>query len=544
MSGSASLTHRWLFLFGDHSRQETVDRTLSLFRRAEAAGYNAVLFGDASLQRLDRASTVFRENMRRIQAEARAHGLDLVIGCMPIGYSGSILDYDPNLAEGLPVKEGPFVAREGELRLDSDLPVFLAGGNFVPEGDRFAKWQTQEGVGRNVWVDREISYRGGTSVRMVATDSAGLLGQMLRVRPFRQYHVRVYAKTQDVALLEDPTIVARGIEADGTMRRLSYSEIRAASSQDWSEQHMVFNSLGYDRVLVGVSMGSEGGAGTVWWDDIMIEEIGLMNVLRRAGCPVTVRAEDGTEFEEGRDFAPIGDPLLNLSDVYHTPPTVRLVKGSRIQEGDRVRINYYHPTFIYHDQVVCCLSDPRVYEIMKAQVQRIDDLLHPPAFLMSHDEIRVANWDAACQSRGQTPGQLLADNVRRCARIIRDLRPDAKLWVWSDMFDPFHNAVDGPYYLVNGSWKGAWEGLDREIGIMNWAGHLAGRNLRWFADRGHEQILAGYYDGDDDGAAIAKWLAAGEGIPGITGAMYTTWVPKYDAMGQWAEKAWGSGVAG
>jgi hypothetical protein len=37
--------------------------------------------------------------------------------------------------------------------------------------------------------------------------------------------------------------------------------------------------------------------------------------------------------------------------------------------------------------------------------------------MMSHDEIRVANWCAACESANLTPGQLLADNVKRCIAI-------------------------------------------------------------------------------------------------------------------------------
>jgi hypothetical protein len=146
------------------------------------------------------------------------------------------------------------------------------------------------------------------------------------------------------------------------------------------------------------------------------------------------------------------------------------------------------------------------------------------------------NWDQACQSRQLTPGQLLADNVRKCTEIIKKLRPDAKIWVWSDMFCPQENAVD-EYYLVNGSLQGSWEGLTPEIGIANWANHLEGKNLKWFADRGHEQVLCGYYDGG--GYAIDKWRAAGHGLPGIVGAMYTTWVDNYRDMETWAKSAWG-----
>jgi hypothetical protein len=155
---------------------------------------------------------------------------------------------------------------------------------------------------------------------------------------------------------------------------------------------------------------------------------------------------------------------------------------------------------------------------------------------MSDDEIRVANWDESCQQRHLTPGQLLADKVRRCTKMIEELRPDAEIWDWSDMFDPVHNAV-ADYYAVNGSWAGSWEGLAPEVGIVNWANHLQGRNLKFFADRGHKQILAGFYDGD--GYPIDKWLAAGAGLPGIVGVMYTTWQDDYSQLEAFAQQAWG-----
>jgi hypothetical protein len=159
---------------------------------------------------------------------------------------------------------------------------------------------------------------------------------------------------------------------------------------------------------------------------------------------------------------------------------------------------------------------------------------------MSHDEMRVMNQCALCQGKNMTPGELLAWNVRQAAQIIRDVRPDAGIWVWSDMFDPQHNAVDH-YYAVNGSLAGSWEGLDPGIGIVNWHGGLMGKNCAFFADRGLKQILSGYYDGDEDGSGVAKWLAATKDVPGIVGAMYTTWEDRYDAMRAWAGKAWGGG---
>ena len=143
----------------------------------------------------------------------------------------------------------------------------------------------------------------------------------------------------------------------------------------------------------------------------------------------------------------------------------------------------------------------------------MNHLLHPAAFLMSHDELRVMSQCALCQSRHLTPGQLLAWNGHQATQIIREIRPDAQIRVWSDMFDPLHNAVEH-YYAVNGTLKGSWKGLDPGIGIVNWNGGLMGKNCPFFANRGLQQILSGYYGGDE-----------------------------YGAMDVWARKAWGGGKA-
>jgi hypothetical protein len=176
---------------------------------------------------------------------------------------------------------------------------------------------------------------------------------------------------------------------------------------------------------------------------------------------------------------------------------------------------------------MCCVSEPKTYELLRDQARRVNDLFHPSTFFMQHDEIRVANWCRACTSRKLTPGALLADNAKRCTQILHDVNGKAEIVVWSDMFDPNHNAVKGPYYLVDGSIEGSWEGLDRSVVIANWNGGKAKASLDFFAKRGHPQIIAGYYDSDDN---FATWDAAAKGIPNIRGFMYTTWQSKFDDL--------------
>ena len=544
-----NLTERWLFVFRDHALPGNVEKSISLLPRAKAAGFNAILLGDHNLLSIDRKPESYRKDLVRLCEAIRGHGFRLIASCMPVGYAGSILARDPNLAEGVPVKGARFVARGGELHFEQDPPVSLVNGSFASsDGQRLDSWDSHIGLGETLFPEPGAAPGGGMAVRTEITEKPCQLSQPVKLQPFRHYLIKVRTRIQDMDNREGGEIVVRATDEQGRTRRLNYACLRDLPTSDlptsdWREQHAVFNSFRFTEARVGIGTSSE-GTGTVWWSDISIEETALVNVLRRDGCPLTVHGEDGTEYQEGRDFEPIVDPLLNPMELYHTPPAVKLTSNTRIPEGAVVRIDYYHPLFIYGDQVCACLSDPKVLAIMRDQVVRLNDHIHPDAFLMAQDEMRSANSDAACLSRNMTPGQLMADNIRQSAQIIRDLRPDAKVWIWSDMIDPYHNAKDGPYYFVEGSWEGSWEGADPDIGIANWAGHLKGKNCRWFADRGHQQILSGYYDYDDDGAAIAAWLKSVEDVPGIVGAMHTSWQQKFDTIEAWAEKAWGRGPAG
>jgi hypothetical protein len=145
----------------------------------------------------------------------------------------------------------------------------------------------------------------------------------------------------------------------------------------------------------------------------------------------------------------------------------------------------------------------------------------------------VQGWDASCRQSGKTPAELLAANVAQCVKLVRGEDPGKPIYVWSDMFDPLHNAArTGKYYLVRGDgpWYGSWKGLDKDVGIVNWNSDRTKRaqSLAHFAARGHRQILAGYYDGPV--AAITPWLDDARRAGGLAGVMYTTWQSRFDDL--------------
>ncbi len=518
------MTKRWLFVWQDMSDPQQLDRVIARFPRAQAAGYNGVVF----------SYNVAPQKAAEFKAAAEKYGLDLVAIVM----GGA---HDRNYMEGVPVRDALFVAHAGLATLQPDNPTQVANGDFEDvTGDHFNHWQFQDDEGVTTFADHEVVHGGKTSLRMESIGKNQYrhcrVMQRIKLQPYRQYRITVWVKTENLSPA-DPEIKVLTPDTSG---EVNFQTFHANKTQDWTRYDLVFNSLEHQEA--GLYVGSWGGKdGKLWWDDLSIEEIGLVNVLRRPGCPVTVRGEDGTVYEEGRDFQKVVDPQLHPWRAWHEMPPIHLTADTRIAEGQRLRVSYYHSLIVYEDRITSCLSEPRIFDDWRQEVQQANDQLHPAAFFMSHDEMRCINQCAACRAMNMTPGELLAWNVHKAAQIIRDLRPDAEIWVWSDMFDPMHNAVDH-YYAVNGSLKGSWKGLDPGIGIVNWNGGLMGKNCPFFADMGLKQILSGYYDGDEDGSGITKWLDATRGVRGIVGAMYTTWEDRYEAMDAWAKRAWGGAV--
>lgn len=517
---SNRLQKRWFFVWRDMSDPREVDRMIARFPQAKAAGYNGVAF----------SAHVPREKATELRNAAKKYGLDLVAIVMGGGS-------DRNYVEGVPVKDALFIAQNGIATFQPDNPTQVLNSDFEDvNGNHFNSWGFQDDEGVTTFADHTVVHGGKTSLRMESISKNPArhcrISQPIKLTPFRQYHISVWVKSENLSPAEPEVKVL----TSDTSQSISFQTFQTEKTQDWTHYDLVFNSLANNAG--NLYLGSwDGKEGKVWWDDLKIEEIGLVNVLRRPGCPVSVRSETGTTYEEGRDYEKIIDPQLHPWIVFHTAPVIKLTPGTRIKDGEKLRVSYYHPIMVY-DRINYCLSEPKIFDDWRQEVKEANDLLHPAAFFMSHDELRVMNWCASCQAKKMTPGELLAWNVRQAAQIIRSIRPDAEIWVWNDMFDPMHNAVDH-YYAVNGSLSGSWKGLDKDVGIVNWHGGLQGKNCPFFANLGLKQILSGYYDGDEDGSGIAQWLANTKSVPGIVGAMYTTWEDRYDALAPWAKRAWG-----
>ena len=543
---TARFSHRWFYLMTNLLVDENADKADALLQRAHDAGYNGMVITDSKFDRLndlgDNTERYFR-NVRRVKATAARLGIGIYPQVCTLGYEGGVLQVDPNLAEGLMVENAPFVVENGAARPAMDgNPPFLNGDFEDAAGDKMNGWNYQDGIGTSTFCDRAEHHNGAASLRMeniaAGTESSNArVVQAVNLVPHRVYHLSVWIKTQD---FETPRN-ARAIALDGDDHNLMHVQWDIKATQDWTRYDAVVNSDKWDkaRIYLGV-WGGRGGQ--IWWDDITLEDAGLSNLLRREGCPLVVKGEDGTVYQEGRDFAPVVDeklgrvPWLGNYDVYHAGPDIQITPNSRIVGGQRLSVSYYSVVKVDAGSVAPCLSEPKTYEVLRDQMRRVCDLWQPAGLFLSQDEMRQMNSCALCRERGLDAGALLADSARRCVQIAREIAPDAPLFIWSDMFDPHHNAVNN-YYLVRGDLAGSWEGLDKDVSIANWNFEHRDASLKFFAERGHHQILSGYYDAGPE--QIREWMDAAKGVPDVDGAMYTTWENRYDDLEAFAKIAWG-----
>jgi hypothetical protein len=542
-----------MYLGVDFGTDGRVAQAVQLVERAAAAGLNGIVLADAKFAGLekygyDAVGHPWRKNLETFLAVCRQKRIEVIPLLPTVASADGVLQYNVNLAEGYEVKDAVFEVRAGMARLVPTPKGALKDGGFEEAHDAsFPGWYSVDGPGVSCVLDNREVRSGSNSVRLEAksaTNGMCRLSQIIDVEPHRCYRLSAWVKTENLAPPESFGLSVH--QLDGKV--LTYPHFKVLPTQRWTQLQVVFNSLDASKLRVWVALG-RATDGRVWVDDVQVSEVGLLNVLRRDGCPLSVKSEDGRkEYVEGTDFAPVSDPRLGRRewvgtyDTDHVEPGLRMLNG--LEDGTRLRVSFYHPLLI-NGAVDVCMAEPEVYDIFARQVRRLDVLFGSPKhYLLNQNELRAAGACAACKRMGKTPGELVAINFRSYARIVRSMNRGVELLVWSDMFDPFSNARDD-YYLVQGSLKGSWGGLDKDVVIMNWNGGAREKSTRFFAERGHRQVVSMNFDCGPDKAprVLNEYLRILDATAGIEGMMYTTWTRRYDDLEMFAEMVNSPGTA-
>jgi hypothetical protein len=527
MAAPKPLPYRWVYVVRNLRSDRELEEIREIARTAAEHGLNGLVLS-AGLDRLEKQPPDYLERVRKVKEICAQYRLELIPQIFSAGYGGNVLAFDKNLAEGIPVQAAPFVVKGGEARVEADPELRLVNGDLEEYTENRARgFQLQEQPGTVTFVDTSVTHHGKASLRFENFTANqyghGRLMQEIAVRPHRLYRFTCWVKTDLLAPADKFAIQV----LDTKGRSMAPLSFHLPATADWRKLQVGFNSLDAERVRVYAGIWG-GKSGRFWIDELSIEEIGLSNVLRRPGTPVTVRDGGGeTVFVEGRDYARIQDPVLDFRFERDGPP-IRVLPEGRIREGQKLLVDYYHGMSINNGQVTVCMSEPKLYQIWREQARRLHELLAPEKYLLSMDEIRAGGSDAACKDRHMTMGEILGDCFTKQFQMLRALNPKAEVWTWSDMLDPNHNAHGG-YYLVDGDYTGSWQHIPREMRIMCWYFEKRRPSLEFFSRLGFVTAAGAYYDGDTLDNPKG-WLEALDGTPGAAGIMYTTWQNKYGLL--------------
>jgi len=309
---------RWVYVSTGLHDDKELERVEGIARTASGHGLNGMLLS-AGFDQMDLKPPEFLQRLTDLKKTCDKLKVEIIPLGFSVGYGSGILAHNRNLAAGLPVRRALFVASENEAHFVPDSPAKLLNGGFEEQSGIVPKGFSVHG--QSVSIDTAVFHSGKASVRFSDFSGASgetYLAQELRTAPYRCYRLRCWVKTEDVS--PETRFHFWAIAPDG--RDLSYLEHPLPATSDWSRVDWAFNSWYADRVSFRVGI-ADGKARNVWVDDVTVEEVGLINVLRRPGTPVVVQNErTGEIYEEGRDYDHIADPSLTSAGTMTAPQSI------------------------------------------------------------------------------------------------------------------------------------------------------------------------------------------------------------------------------
>jgi len=100
--------HRWVFVSRLLRTDQDVADVERIVKTASAHGLNGMVLS-AGLDWLDRQPAENLDRLASVRDICRQHGVEIVPNIFSVGYGGSVLAYDRNLAAGIPARDVPFL---------------------------------------------------------------------------------------------------------------------------------------------------------------------------------------------------------------------------------------------------------------------------------------------------------------------------------------------------------------------------------------------------------------------------------------------------
>ena len=519
---------RWVYVSRNLTKPEHVKEVADIVKTAKSVDLNGMLFA-CGVERWNTWPADRKARLAEVKRICDEAGVEIIPIIWNVGYGG----YDLAYAAALPCTNVPFAVKGGKAVFSGGGADAFANPGFddPPKKPNVAPgWAWTDKPGTVSFIDTDVKSGGAASLRLENygdyPHGHGRACHLLKVGPFGRYRVSCKIKT-------DGVVPASGLQLqvytkDG--QSVASRRPGIASTQDWTRVECTFDAAGRSefRVYAGIWGGK---SGRFWLDDFEVEDVGCSPPLLREGLPFTVRdAKTGAELHAGVDYE------LPPQSVWNKKwDSFRILRADapETREGTELVANYWTAAVVASSQHPCCMSAPALYDYYRTSAAAVKEALNPRKWFLSMDEIRAGGTCPLCLARGLDMAHQLGECLARQREIIKSVRPDAQIYVWSDMIDPAHNAHDN-YFACRGTFEGAWELVPKDLVISCWYGKKHDVSMPFFAERGFRTQAAAYYDADDLEGCRA-WLETCRRTPGCTGIMYTTWRNKYKLLAPFGE---------
>lgn len=277
----------------------------------------------------------------------------------------------------------------------------------------------------------------------------------------------------------------------------------------------------------------------------------LVNIIRDGEDEIVVKSKDEKKtYAEGRDYKVVNGGISFPFSLNAVPTQILRVPAGGIEEGEEVLVSYTYyenkASYKYPDCVTpYCPSTERTYKIMFEVIENIVEILRPNYLSIGHDEIRGINRDNRCRKRGLSNAEILAEDVTKLYDFSKNIAPDIKILMWSDMLNPYYNGGNVNFQLQYGGPSGAtFSAIDlipKDIILMIAAydpdKKFCLKSCDFFDSRRFKYFAAGWKNKQN----ILEWSEIAKQRENCLGIIDTTWYDwegNIDAIKYAAEVSW------
>ncbi|MEK7606954.1 MAG: glycoside hydrolase family 20 zincin-like fold domain-containing protein [Patescibacteria group bacterium] len=244
-----------------------------------------------------------------------------------------------------------------------------------------------------------------------------------------------------------------------------------AGTHEWTEWQVALPADGTDALLYILlrkqTNGTTSYSESVWVDDIRVYRFSdaMANVIRFPDdTNSSVRVSSGTTvYSLGTDYAITWMGDLKLQNPLDNARTFSVAKisGGALDSVDMITLSYdfFAPTQTNEDfSALHSLSEPKVisnfardYSLdVNPQYNSLANLwstasVQTPKAFIGMDELRGFNRDYRSTKRNVSNGALLAEEIGERQAAVNSVQPNAKVYVWDDMLNEYHNGGNSLY---------------------------------------------------------------------------------------------------